>query len=244
MEQFNKETMARIHSIETLGTVDGPGIRFIIFMQGCHLKCKYCHNRDTWDLSCGTIITIEELINKITRYSNYFKASNGGVTVSGGEPLLQINFLINLFKELKKLNIHTAIDTSGMFSITPKLEELINLTDLFLIDIKHIDSSKCKELVGFSNEKELEFIKYLNEINKPIWLRQVIIPGITDDEKDLLRLKDFIATLSNVQKIELLKYHNMGKFKWESLGEKYELENVPNATDEDIKYAKKILEIS
>ncbi len=243
MEQFNKETMARIHSIETLGTVDGPGIRFVIFMQGCHLKCKYCHNRDTWDLSCGTVITIEELINKITRYSNYFKASNGGVTVSGGEPLLQINFLINLFKELKKLNIHTAIDTSGMFSITPKLEELISLTDLFLIDIKHIDSNKCKELVGFSNEKELEFIRYLNKIHKPIWIRQVIIPSITDSNNDLLMLKDFIASLSNVQKVELLKYHNMGKFKWESLGEKYELENVPNATDEDITRAKKILDI-
>lgn len=243
MEQFNKETMARIHSIETLGTVDGPGIRFVIFMQGCHLKCKYCHNRDTWNLSSGTAITLEELVNKITRYSNYFKASNGGVTVSGGEPLLQMDFLINLFKELKKLNIHTAIDTAGMFSITPKLEKLISLTDLFLVDVKHINPDKCKKLVGFSNEKELEFIKYLDSINKPIWIRQVIIPGITDDKEDLLKLKDFISSLSNVQKIELLKYHNMGKFKWESLGEKYELENVQNATDEDINRAKKILDI-
>lgn len=243
MEQFNKETMARIHSIETLGTVDGPGIRFVIFMQGCHLKCKYCHNRDTWNLSSGTAITLEELVNKITRYSNYFKASNGGVTVSGGEPLLQMDFLINLFKELKKLNIHTAIDTAGMFSITPKLEKLISLTDLFLVDVKHINPDKCKKLVGFSNEKELEFIKYLDSINKPIWIRQVVIPGITDDKEDLLKLKDFISSLSNVQKIELLKYHNMGKFKWESLGEKYELENVQNATDEDINRAKKILDI-
>lgn len=243
MEQFNKETMARIHSIETLGTVDGPGIRFVIFMQGCHLKCKYCHNRDTWDLSCGTIITIDELIDKISRYANYFKASGGGVTVSGGEPLLQMDFLINLFEKLKNLNVHTAIDTSGMFSITPKLEELINLTDLFLVDIKHIDPDKCKELVGFSNAKELEFIKYLNSINKPIWIRQVIIPSITDDKEDLLKLKDFIASLSNVQKVELLKYHNMGKFKWESLGKIYELENVPNATDEDIERTKKFLNI-
>ncbi len=243
MEQFDKENMARIHSIETLGTVDGPGIRFVIFMQGCHLKCKYCHNRDTWDLSCGTVITVDELVNKITRYTNYFKASNGGVTVSGGEPLLHVDFLITLFKELKRLNIHTAIDTSGMFNITPKLEELISLTDLFLVDIKHIDSDKCKELVGFSNEKELEFIKHLNEINKPIWLRQVIIPSITDDKEDLLKLKNFISTLSNVQKVELLKYHNMGKFKWENIGKKYELENIPNATDEDIKYVKKVLNI-
>lgn len=243
MEQFNKETMARIHSIETLGTVDGPGIRFVIFMQGCHLKCKYCHNRDTWDLSCGTVITTDDLINKISRYANYFKASGGGVTVSGGEPLLQMDFLINLFEKLKKFHIHTAIDTSGMFTITPKLEKLISLTDLFLVDIKHIDSDKCKELVGFSNEKELEFIQYLNKINKPIWIRQVIIPGITDDKEDLLKLKDFISSLSNVQKVELLKYHNMGKFKWESLGKTYELENILNATDEDINKVKNILNI-
>ena len=243
MEQFNKETMARIHSIETLGTVDGPGIRFVIFMQGCHLKCKYCHNRDTWNLSCGTIITIDELIDKISRYSNYFKASGGGITVSGGEPLLQIDFLINLFKELKKFNIHTAIDTSGMFCITQKLEELISLTDLFLVDIKHINPDKCKKLVGFSNERELEFIKYLNSINKPIWIRQVIIPGINDNEEYILKLKDFISKLKNIEKVELLKYHNMGKFKWESLGKVYELENVPNATDEDIARAKKILNI-
>lgn len=243
MEEFDRNKYARIHSIESFGTVDGPGIRFVIFMQGCALKCKYCHNRDTWNLSSGTVIALEELVDKITRYSNYFKASNGGVTVSGGEPLLQIDFLINLFKKLKELNIHTAVDTSGMFNITPKLEELISLTDLFLIDIKHIDQDKCKELVGFSNEKELEFIRYLNKIHKPIWIRQVIIPGITDDEEDLIKLKNFISTLSNVQKIELLKYHNMGKFKWESLGEKYELENVPNATDADINRVKKILNI-
>ena len=243
MENFDKNIMARIHSIETMGTVDGPGLRFVVFFQGCHLRCKYCHNRDTWDTCVGQVICLNDLLQKITNYSNYFKASNGGVTLSGGEPLLQQDFVISLLKELKKLHIHTAIDTSGMFCITQKLEELISLTDLFLVDIKHINPDKCKKLVGFSNERELEFIKYLNSINKPIWIRQVIIPNITDDKEDLIRLKDFISTLSNVEKIELLKYHNMGKFKWESLGKVYELENVPNATDEDIARAKKILNI-
>lgn len=241
MESIDKTTIAQIHSYETLGTVDGPGIRFVVFMQGCHLRCKYCHNRDTWNTRTGTIITLEELVKKIENYENYFKASNGGVTISGGEPLLQIDFLISLFKELKKRNIHTAIDTSGMLELTDKVKELVNLTDLFLLDIKHIDSDKCKELVGFSNEKELTFARYLSDMHKPIWIRQVIIPKITDSKEDLVKLKEFINSLSNVEKVELLKYHNMGKFKWENLGEKYELEDIPNATDEDIKKAKEIL---
>lgn len=243
MENFDKYTMARIHSIETMGTVDGPGLRFVVFMQGCHLRCKYCHNRDTWNTCAGQIISLEELVDKIDNYTNYFKASNGGVTISGGEPLLQMDFLISLFKELKKRNIHTAIDTSGMFSLTDKLKELVSLTDLFLLDIKHINSEKCKELVGFSNEKELEFARYLSSIKKPMWIRQVIIPTITDNENDLLKLKEFLQSLSSVEKVELLKYHNMGKFKWEQLGYKYDLENIPNATDEDIKRAKEILGI-
>ena len=243
MEIFDKNTMARIHSFETLGTVDGPGLRFVVFMQGCHLRCKYCHNRDTWNTCAGQVITLNELVDKIDNYTNYFKASNGGVTISGGEPLLQISFLISLFKELKKRDIHTAIDTSGMFSLTDKLKELISLTDLFLLDIKHIDSNKCKELVGFSNEKELEFAKFLSSINKPVWIRQVIIPTITDDKNDLLKLKDFLNSLTNVEKIELLKYHDMGKFKWEQLGYKYSLEGIRNATDDDIVHVKQILDI-
>lgn len=224
-----------------LGPWMGLGLRFVVFMQGCHLRCKYCHNRDTWDTCLGNIITLDELLDKIERYENYFNASNGGVTISGGEPLLQIDFLINLFKELKKRNIHTAIDTSGMVEITEKVKELIELTDLFLLDIKHIDSKKCKELVGMSNEKELAFARYLRDINKPMWIRQVIVPTITDSKEDLLKLKQFIQSLSNVKKVELLKYHSMGKYKWENLGYKYELENIPNATDENIKIAKEVL---
>ncbi len=243
METFDKNKYGRIHSIESFGTVDGPGIRFVIFMQGCALKCKYCHNRDTWDINSGTLVSADELINKIERYKSYILPSGGGVTVTGGEPLLQPKFLITLFKELKKLNIPTAIDTSGMVSLTDDIKELLSLTDLVLLDIKHINDEKCKDLVGHSNKKELEFARYLSDNNIPVWIRQVIVPGITDSEDDLLELKDFINSLTNIKKIELLPYHGLGKSKWKNLGINYELEDVPYATKEDIKRAKKILEI-
>lgn len=164
-----------------------------------------------------------------------------GVTLSGGEPLLQQDFVISLLKELKKMHIHTAIDTSGMVDLNDKIKEIIELCDLFLLDIKHINPQKCKKLVGFSNEKELDFARYLSEQNKPMWIRQVIIPDITDSKEDLEQLKDFLSSLKTVEKVELLKYHNMGKFKWEKLGATYELENVRPATDEDISRAKEIL---
>ena len=178
---MEKENYAKVHSIETFGTVDGPGIRYVVFLQGCHLQCKYCQNRDTWDINSGKYISVEELVNNIKKYITYI-TPRGGVTISGGEPLLQPYFLITLFKKLKKLGIHTAIDTSGMVEITDTIKELLSLTDLVLLDIKHIDSKKCKDLVGFSNEKELTFAKYLGDNNIPIWIRQVLVPGYTDDE--------------------------------------------------------------
>jgi len=241
METFDKTNYGRIHSIESFGTVDGPGIRFVIFMQGCALKCKYCHNRDTWDINSGTLVSAEELIDKIERYKAYILPSGGGVTVTGGEPLLQAKFLVTLFKELKKLNIPTAIDTSGMVDLTDDIKELLSLTDLVLLDIKHINDEKCKELVGHSNKQELEFAKYLSDNNIPVWIRQVIVPGITDNEEDLLQLKEFINSLKNVKNIELLPYHELGKSKWENLGLDYELEGVPSATKEDIERVKKVL---
>lgn len=243
MEKFNHNLYGRIHSIESFGTVDGPGIRFVIFMQGCGLKCKYCHNRDTWDTCGGTITSSDELLDKIERYKSYMLPSGGGVTVSGGEPLLQVKFLITLFKELKNRNIPTAIDTSGMVDLTDDIKELLSLTDLVLLDIKHINDEKSKDLVGFSNKKELAFARYLNDNNIPVWIRQVIIPGITDDEDDLIKLKEFLGSLKNVQKVELMPYHELGKFKWENLGLEYELEGVPSATSEDIEKVKRILEI-
>lgn len=235
--------VGRIHSLETFGTVDGPGIRFVIFVQGCSLKCKYCHNRDTWNMQAGTECSVSELVEQIMRYKSYIDNSDGGVTVSGGEPLLQLDFLIELFKKLKKLNFHTAIDTSGIVPIGPKVEELLSYTDLVLLDIKHIDNEKCMKLTGHSNRNTLSFAKYLNDNDIPVWIRQVLVPGITDDENDLAKLKDFIDTLNNVKRVEILPYHNMGKFKWEECGETYPLENIPIPTKEQIEKAKNILGI-
>lgn len=234
--------VGKIHSFETLGAVDGPGIRFIIFMQGCHLQCKYCHNRDTWNLHEGTKYTVTEIYEKIMKYKNYFIASNGGVTASGGEPLLQVDFLIALFKKLKSSGISTAIDTSGMITITEKIKELIDLTDLFLVDIKSINDKICQNLVGRSNKQELEFIKYLDSINKEIWIRQVVVPTITDKEEDLYKLRDFINSINSIKKVDLLPYHDLGKYKWLQLNEKYPLENIRTATNSDIERVKKILE--
>ena len=233
---------AKVHSFESFGAVDGPGIRFVIFLQGCHLECKYCHNRDTWDINSGKYESLDEIFTKVIRYKNYI-CPNGGVTVTGGEPLLQVKFLVELFKKLKEENIHTCIDTSGMVTITDDIKELLSYTDLVLLDIKHIDDNKCRDLVGKSNKLELEFAKYLSDNNIKMWIRQVIVPGYTDNKEDLLKLKDFIGSLKTVEKVELLPYHNIGEFKWKKLGLKYPLEGIRQATDEDIKKAKEILGI-
>lgn len=238
-----EDLIGKIHSIETFGTVDGPGIRYVIFLQGCHLRCKYCHNRDTWDTTIGTPKKVSELVQDIQKYSDYIKFSKGGVTVTGGEPLLQPKFLIALFTELKKLGYHTALDTSGMFPLTPEVKQVLSLTDLVLLDIKHIDDEKCKDLVGFSNKLELEFANYLSENGIKMWIRQVIIPGFTDDENDLIRLKEFLQSLKTVEKIELNPYHTLGVYKWEDLGLEYPLKGVRQANNEDIERAKRILGI-
>lgn len=234
----------RIHSFESFGSLDGPGIRFVIFMQGCSLKCKYCHNRDTWDLNSGTFYSTDEIIEKILRYKSYIDASNGGITISGGEPLLQQDFLFDLITKFKKLNFHVAIDTSGSFELTNKLKKIIDITDLFLLDIKCINDNICKDLTGVSNKKELEFAKYLSSINKPMWIRQVLVPGITDNEKDLIDLKNFVSSLSSVERVEVIPYHDFGKFKWNELGLEYPLENIRVANNEDILKAKSILGIN
>ena len=234
---------AKVHSIESFGTVDGPGIRFVLFLQGCHLQCKYCHNRDTWNMNGGEYKSLDDIFEKIMKYKNYIYP-NGGVTVTGGEPLLQVKFLIELFEKLKKENIHTCIDTSGMVALTDDIKKLLSLTDLVLLDIKHIDSEKCKNLVGFNNERELAFARYLSDNNIHMWIRQVLVPGYTDDEQDLLKLKDFISSLNTVDKVEILPYHDMGRYKWEKLGLKYELDGVRVANDDDVKRAKKILGLS
>lgn len=239
-----EKKLGHIHSIETFGTVDGPGIRFVIFVQGCHLKCLYCHNRDTWDINSGNLTDVDNLISEIKRYLPYIVSSNGGVTVSGGEPLLQAEFITSLFKKLRKLGIHTCLDTSGNLPINNFVKELLNYTDLVLLDIKHIDDEKAKILTGVSNKNTLSFAKYLSNNSIPVWIRQVLVPGYTDDKHDLLLLKDFISTLSNVERIELLPYHDLGKFKWKELGLIYPFENVRVANNDDIFRAKQILGLS
>lgn len=232
----------RIHSFESLGAVDGPGVRFVIFMQGCSLQCKYCQNRDTWDLHAGNVYTVEEIVQKVLKYKNYI-TPNGGVTISGGEPLLQLTFLSELLRALKKEGLHTAVDTSGCFSLTDKIKEVIDLADLFLLDIKCINDEKCIDLTSVSNQNELQFARYLSSIGKPMWIRQVLVPGYTDDEQDLKELKKFIDSLSSVQKVEILPYHDLGKFKWQELDLNYPLEGVRTASSEDVKRAKQILGI-
>ena len=242
MEKKDLKQYAKIHSFESFGTVDGPGIRYVIFLQGCHLKCKYCHNRDTWDINGGYYSSLDEILDKIENYKNYIMP-NGGVTVTGGEPLLQVHFLIELFKKLKEKNIHTCIDTSGMIDITEDIKTLLNYTDLVLLDIKHIDPIKCKDLVGLSNERELKFAEYLSQNNIDMWIRQVLIPGYTDDENDLRKLKSFIDKLNSVKKVELLPYHNMGEYKWKKLGLNYDFKDVKVPTAEEVKKSKQILGI-
>lgn len=240
---YMENNLGKVHSIETFGTVDGPGIRFVVFLQGCPLKCLYCHNRDTWEVNAGNETNVDDLVSEIKRYLPYIRSSNGGVTVSGGEPLLQAKFVTTLFKKLKDLNIHTCLDTAGSLPITQDIENLLACTDLVLLDIKHINDEKAKILTGLSNKNNLAFAKYLSEHSIPVWIRQVLVPGYTDDKNDLIELKKFISTLSNVEKIELLPYHDLGKFKWEKLGYKYPLDGVRTANNEDLIRAKNILGI-
>lgn len=214
----------RIHSVETMGLVDGPGIRFVVFTQGCKLRCAYCHNPDTWECGAGEEILAEELINKIRKYKNYFKSSGGGVTFSGGEPLLQPEFLLECLKLCKENDIHTTLDTAGIgFG---DYEEILKYVDLVMFDIKHIEREGYKKLVGGDIDKSLEFLKICQDMNKKIWIRQVVVPGITDSKEYLVELKKVIDNIKNVEKIELLPYHVLGVNKYEGLSIKYRLEGV------------------
>ena len=235
-----------IHSIETFGTVDGPGIRYVLFTQGCLLRCQFCHNADTWEIGSGKKMSVSEIIDDLRSYLPFIESSGGGITVSGGEPLLQIPFLIELFKECKKIGVHTTIDSSGgCYSSAPlfqqQLHELLQYTDLILLDLKHIDRKKHIKLTGLPNDHILEFAKYLSEHNVPIWIRHVLVPGITDDPEDLRQMGNFIRTLNNVQKIDILPYHRLGVYKWEALGLKYPLENVVPPSDEHVKKAYELI---
>ena len=231
----------RVHSFESFSTLDGHGVRYVIFLQGCPLRCKYCHNRDTRDVNLGEIYTVDEIVEKVIQYKEYM-GEHGGVTVSGGEPLVQLDFVIELFKRLKEKGIHTALDTSGFIDID-KLKDLTKYTDLVILDLKAMDDEMHKDLIGVSNEKILKFAKHLSDNNIPMWIRHVLVPGITDDEGHLTALKEFIHTLNSVEKVEVLGYHWLGKEKWELMGEKHPLEGIPEASKQDIARAEKLLGI-
>lgn len=238
--------VGHVHSIFAGGTVDGPGIRFVIFLKGCPLRCQYCHNPDTWTVEGAKDYTVDEIVNQALRYKGYF-ANGGGVTVTGGEPLMQIDFVIELFTELKKRNIHTAIDTSGIIynkdnpNVISKLEKLLSVTDLVLLDIKHINNDEHIKLTGKPNSNILEFAKYLSDNNHKMWIRHVLVPGITLNDEYLTQTKDFIESLNNVEKIEVLPYHTMGTVKYEQLGMKYPLEGVNAPTKDEVRHAKYML---
>ncbi len=237
--------LGRIHSFESFGTVDGPGIRFVVFMQGCPMRCAYCHNPDTWSLSGGKIMEADKVAAEALRYSRYIK--NGGVTVTGGEPLYQRGFVAELFRILKSEGIHTALDTSGITFdpnnryIIEEHNRVLENTDLVLLDIKHIDTYRHEDLTGKPNDNILAFARYLDMIDKDVWIRHVLVPGWTDNDEYLTRLHDFISTLSNVRKVEVLPYHGMGESKYEQLGIPYRLKGMQPPTEDRIENAKKIL---
>lgn len=237
-----------IHSIESFGSVDGPGVRYIIFLQGCQMRCRYCHNPDTWAMRDSSSFeeTPQETIKKALRYRTYWK-QNGGITVSGGEALLQTDYVTELFRLAKEQGIHTTLDTSGNpFTkeepFLSKFNELMQYTDLFLLDIKHIDNEKHRKLTYCSNQNILELARYLSDNHKSMWIRHVLVPGYTDDEDDLRRLGAFVKSLEFVKRFEILPYHTLGVFKWKQLGVEYTLNEVEPPTREQIERAQKILD--
>lgn len=232
--------IGRIHSIESCGTVDGPGVRFVVFMQGCPLRCVFCHNPDTWDPKGGSEVSVAEIMEELQDYLPYMEASGGGLTVSGGEPLLQPEFILELFRECKKQGIHTALDTAG--SVIPSnLEEILQLTDLVLLDIKHIDEQMHKEITGLSNRNTLKFAQILSDKRIPTWLRHVLVPGYTTSEEDLIRLGEYISTLGQIEKVEVLPYHKMGEYKWEVLGLSNKLTDIQPPSEEMVNRAYELL---
>lgn len=236
-----------VHSTESFGSVDGPGVRFIVFLQGCQMRCQFCHNPDTWNLSSDSSyeITPEDLLAQAMRYRSYWK-NNGGITVSGGEPLLQIDFLIEFFRLAKTKGIHTTLDTSGnpftreepFFS---KFQELMKYTDLILLDIKHIDSEAHKKLTGCENDNILALARYLSEIEKLVWIRHVLVPGINDSDEYLVRLDEFLKSLSNIKRVEILPYHTFGVPKWEMLNISYPLADTEPPDKELVAHANELL---
>ena len=234
-----------VHSTESFGAVDGPGIRFIIFLKGCRMRCRYCHNVDTWDPAGAELRTADSLLEEAERYRSYW-GKKGGITVSGGEPLLQTEFLTELFRKAKERGIHTTLDTAGQpftreepyFS---RFRELMAVTDLVLLDIKEIDPQRHRALTGHDNANILDLARYLSETGKPVWIRHVLVPGVTDFDEDLKGLRAFLDGLSNVERVEVLPYHSMGESKWERLGIPYTLSGTEPPSEERTANARTIL---
>lgn len=234
-----------IHSVESLGTVDGPGVRFVVFFQGCPMRCQYCHNPDTWNLNVGKQMNVSELLQAYEKNRSFYKT--GGITVTGGEPLMQIDFLIELFEAAKKEEIHTCLDTSGV-TFNPestdymaKIDRLLAVTDLVMLDIKHINNEEHKKLTQHPNNQILSFAKYLDQKKIAIWIRHVVVPGITDKPEYLTELGHFIGQLSNVKALDVLPYHSMGKVKYEQIGIDYPLKDLEDLSKEDAVKARKLI---
>ena len=240
--------MGYIHSLESFGSVDGPGVRFVVFFQGCPMRCVYCHNPDTWNLSEGKEMSADEILQKMLRNRAFY--TRGGITATGGEPMMQMDFLIELFTKAKAEGIHTCLDTSGiMYTGTtedgkPKDEriaKLMEVTDLVMLDIKHVDEVAHIDLTEQSNSRILEFARYLDSIGKPVWIRHVVVPEITLREESLVALGEFLSTLRNVEKLEVLRYHALGKVKYEKLDMEYRLKDTPQLTKEEATWAEEII---
>lgn len=236
------QVLGNIHSIESCGTVDGPGIRFVVFLQGCPLRCLYCHNPDTWSTDINKKMSVEEVMKKYDGVKEFVKS--GGITVTGGEPLLQIEFVTELFKVAKSKNIHTALDTSGILfnpSDPSTIDNLLTYTDLVLLDIKHINDAEHRKLTGASNKNILAFARYLSDKQIPVWIRHVVVKGLTLDEKYLKELGHFIGTLKNVKALDILPYHNMAIPKYDSLGIQYPLKDIPPTTKQEALWARDVI---
>jgi len=229
----------RIHSIESMGLVDGPGIRTVVFFQGCKLRCAYCHNPDTWATNGGTEIEAEELYKKIIRFKAYFERSGGGVTFSGGDPLMQPDFLLEVLKLCKENGIHTAIDTSG-YGIG-KYEEILKYTDLILFDIKHVTAEGYKDLTGHDGKSAYDFLNIAQKLQVPLWIRHVVVPNLTDSKEHLQKLASIINDINYIEKIELLPYHTLGVNKYETMGIKYKLKDTEPMSKHQIKEKELIL---
>jgi pyruvate formate lyase activating enzyme len=229
--------MGRIHSIESFGAVDGPGVRFVAFLQGCPLKCLFCHNPDSWETNGGREISAKELVDQILEYRNFIK--DGGVTLSGGEPLMQPEFVKEVLTLCKQNGLHTAIDTSGGVELILS-RQAIDAADMLLLDIKDVDSDDCEVLTGRPNKMAFDTLDYCEKTKKPVWIRHVLVPGYTLKQEKLERLAKFLSGYQCIEKVELLPFHKMGEFKWKEMNKKYELSDTPIPTEEQVKMAREI----